>query len=248
MFRTISVILVCAIATFEATWASPPSEVTVVATMHGLHAKSRSYSYQTLYDLVRRFHPDYVGVEIRQEDLARSPDYLAHNYPKEMVDLTREWGSRAFGFDWLGDDVANAAVPDDWWAKRSPIKQLERELDKDAAYKSKQLDAIQAEELGILDAATPASLNDGRYDQLNDEFYLQFGKLVSGSRYEMLADFYAERDRHLASNIVAAIKAHPGARFAILTGADHRSAILRTLRASLDRTINIVPVSLSSIP
>jgi hypothetical protein len=66
--------------------------------------------------------------------MGRDTDYLAANYPTEMIALAQTRRSRAFGFDRLGDDVAGAAIPADWWAVRSPIKRLERELDQDSKY------------------------------------------------------------------------------------------------------------------
>ncbi len=119
--------------------------------------KTPTYTYDDLYKIVRDFHPDFIGVEMRQEDLPRGEDYQRRNYPKEMVDLAHEFAPNAYGFDWLGDDIAGAAVPDDWWKVNSPIKKLERALDADTKYQDAQLDAIQAQQLAILKDATPAS-------------------------------------------------------------------------------------------
>jgi hypothetical protein len=92
--------------------AAPFSQVIVVGSMHRLHANSKLYSYDDLYLVVQRFHPDYVGVEIRSEDMGRDQAYLERNYPIEMIRLAQEWGTQAFGFDWLGDDVAGRPVPE----------------------------------------------------------------------------------------------------------------------------------------
>jgi len=95
------------------------SQIAIIGTLHGRHAKSPGYTYSTLYSLIRCLKPDYVGVEMRQEDLPRPRAYLEANYPKEMIELASEWNARAFGFDWLGDDVANAPIPADWWSKKT---------------------------------------------------------------------------------------------------------------------------------
>jgi len=242
VIRNALVVFVWLLAALSPARATGPADVMVVATMHGMHAKSQHYSYDTLYALLKTVNPDYVGVEIRAEDMARDRAYLAKNYPAEMIEAAQQWGPRAFGFDWLGDDVAGAPVPADWWKVRSPIKQLERALDTDPAFKSERMDAIQTAEMAILPSATPASLNDGRYDKLSDEYYALFDKLMKGSKYQMLADFYRERDRHIDMNIAAAIKAHPGARFVILTGGDHRSALVRYLKATLGDDVRLVAV------
>ncbi len=172
------------------------TQVMIVASMHGLHKTSTAYSYEMLYALVRDFKPDLVGVEIRPEDLGRDQEYLQDNYPKEMIELAQTWGEHAFGFDWLGNDVAGAPIPHDWWTHGSPIKRLERELDQDPDFKSKQLDAIRAQQSDILRSATPSSLNDGRYDRLNDAYYARLQQRLHGTRYAPIAQFYASRDRH----------------------------------------------------
>lgn len=222
--------------------AEQRTEVMVVATMHHLHAKSSTYSYDDLYALVRKVKPDYVGVEIRAEDLNADPAYLARNYPREMIETARTWAPNAFGFDWLGDEVAGAPVPADWWAKNSLVKKLEHELDADPAFQSKELEALDAARMAILAQATSASLNDGRYDASNDAFYELNRKLLNGSKYQAISDFYAERDRHIDENITAFIKAHPGKRIVILTGADHRSMLVRYLKMAFGNTVYLAPV------
>src|SRR5262249_11710043 len=142
-----------------------------------------------------------------------------------------DYGPRAFGFDWLGDDVAGKAVPPDWWAKGSPIKALERASDDDPSVNNDAaMNAISAQEKQILASATAVSMNDGRYDALNDAYYARMAVLYAGTKYDVLPRFYAERDFQIALNIAAAIKAHPGANIVILTGADHRSELLRHLK------------------
>lgn len=72
-------------------WCAPASRIMGIESMHGFHEKSRAYSYQALYEVVRRFNPDYVGIEIRPEDMARDLRYLQNSYPKEMIELAHEW-------------------------------------------------------------------------------------------------------------------------------------------------------------
>lgn len=240
--RRIAAIVFAIVTLLPACAAAARSEVAVIATMHGLHAKSTTYSYAMLYDLVSRLKPDYVGVEIRQEDLGRDQTYLAANYPEEMIHLAHAWAPKSFGFDWLGDDVAGAPVPANWWKEGSPIKKLERTLDADPRYQDKQMDAIAAQEQGVLASATAQSLNDGRYDALSDAYYVRMAQLLSGTPYEALPDFYASRDQHLAKNIADMIQSHPGSRVVIVTGADHRGAIVRYLRKQLGDKIDVIAV------
>jgi hypothetical protein len=215
----------------------------VVATLHGRHQTSAGFSYEDLYALVRNYHPDCVGVEIRAEDMARDADYLAANYPKEMIALAREWGPKSFGFDWLGDDVAGAPIAPDWWTSRSPLKRLERELDQDVNYHDAQLDAIRAQQMKIIEAATPATLNDGRYDELNDAYYREFNRNVARSKYQAIASFYAGRDEKIGHNIQTGIVARRANRIVIVMGADHRSFAIRNLKKAFGSSLVLVPVS-----
>jgi hypothetical protein len=222
--------------------AAPPTEVMIVGTIHGFHAKSTTYTYDMLYSLTKAAEPDYVGVEIRAEDMARDTAYLAHNYPKEMIETAQRWGGKAFGFDWLGDDVAGAPVPQDWWSSKSPVKRLERELNADTTITSKALDAIDEQRFALVKSATAAQLNDGRYDELCDAYYALNAKLLAGTKYQTIVDFYAARDRHIDENIAAFIAAHPGKRIVILTGGDHRAPLLRALKAKFGAAVKFFAV------
>lgn len=222
--------------------AAAPTEVLVLPTIHAFHAKNERYTYDMVYRLIEAAKPDYVGVEIRSEDMALGRDYLLKNYPHEMVEVAQQWGARAFGFDWLGDDIAGKPLPDDWWESSSPIKHLERKLGSDRAYRSKALDAVREGRLEMVRTAAPESFNDGRYDALNETFYSLTATLVLGSKYQPIADFYADRDRNIDENIAAFIKAHPGKRVVIVTGADHRGALLRYLQTAFGPQVKLLPV------
>jgi len=217
------------------------SAITVIATLHGLHAKSPRYSYSTLYSLIACLKPDHIGVEIRQEDLGRPKEYLEANYPREMIDLASGKAS-VFGFDWLGDDVAHAPIPADWWSRQSPMKRLERELDRDARSHDSRLAAITARENEILANATPGALNSRLYDDLNDAYYARLAFLLAGTDYEALSEFYARRDYHLALNIAAFVKRHEGSRIVVVTGADHRSALMRLLKSWFGEALQWAPI------
>lgn len=219
-----------------------PTRVMAVSAMHGFHRGHPSYSYDDLFATVRAFEPDLVGVEIRQEDLIQDEPYLARNYPHEMIVLAKEFGSRAFGFDWLGPELEGRPVPENWWKEQSWVKRLEREKEKDKEFQSDELEMLQAQELEIMKSATSASLNDGRYDDLSRAYYRVFDDSVRGSRYEPLARFYRERDRQIAANISRMIEAHPGKRIVLVMGADHRPFVIQELRSQFGSAIDFVTV------
>lgn len=72
--------------------------------------------------------------------------------------------------------------------------------------------------------------HDGRYDLINDVFYEQMRTLFSGTKYAAIADFFLQRDTEIAKNIIKIIEANKGKTIVIVTGADHRSFILYTLK------------------
>lgn len=213
--------------------------VMVIPSVHKLMLSNPHYSYARLYDIVASFHPDVVGVEIRQEDLARAGDYLKRNYPREMVELAGAYRGRVFGFDWLGDELAGMPIPDDWWAKRSRIKQLERDFDASpppADDRLKQLDlkltALSDRRDAIESTASPEELASGPYDKVAADYYATTAMLTRGTRFALLPQWYEARDRHLADSVTDAIRRHPGCRIIIVTGADHHGPVSAAVAAS----------------
>jgi hypothetical protein len=218
------------------------TQVLVLAAIHSAHKDHPAYSYEDLYGAVRRFSPDVVGVEIRQEDLHRDGEYLARNYPLEMRQLASEYAPSVRGFDWLGPELEGRPVPDDWWAAQSPVKRLEREQARDADFTTPEADALQEQQMEIVRSATAAELNDGRYDAVTRAYYRSLASSLAGTRYAPLAEFYGERDRKIAESVTRIVADHPGRRIAIVLGADHRAPVIDALRRRFGRTIELVPV------
>jgi hypothetical protein len=220
----------------------------VIPSVHKLMLSNPHYSYARLYGIVAAFNPDVVGVEIRQEDLARPADYLKHNYPREMVDLVGVYRGRVFGFDWLGDELAGIPVPDDWWAKRSRIKQLERDWDaspapSDAGLENLTLKLVALSERrdALESTASPEELASGPYDKVAADYYATAAILTRGTKFAVLPQWYALRDRHIADRIADEIRHRAGCRFAIVTGADHHGPVTAAV-AALAGKATLVPV------
>ncbi|MGE0597737.1 MAG: hypothetical protein AB7P07_15375 [Hyphomonadaceae bacterium] len=220
---------------------APPTHVMVIATIHGAHRNSTTYSYDHLYERVRAFAPTAIGVEIRPEDLSPPAAYLASYYPREMIALSQEYAAIAAGLDWLGPTIEGQPIPDGYFPSTG-IPQLSAELEADAAFDNAELDALSAQKAALVPDATASSLNDGRYDAINRDYYRRFAALVQGSRYQPLADFYAARDAHIVANALALIRANPGGRVALVVGADHRSAVVDAIAAELAGTATLEPV------
>lgn len=230
----------------SAAWAQeapqPPAEVAVISAMHGFHRDHPGYDYEALYALVATYEPDLVGVEIRAEDMDQPEDYLARNYPSEMIELAGAYGENAFGFDWLGPELEGRAVPENWWSEQSALKALERAYSSDADFADPEGDALDARQVDILRAATAESLHDGRYDAVTREKYARLRERLAGTQYEALAEFYAERDRRIAEAVLDTALAHPGQTVVVVTGADHRAALID--RLSAEPRIRLLPVPL----
>jgi hypothetical protein len=218
------------------------AEVLVVGSIHGMHRDHPTYSYVALYDAVRAFKPDAVGVEIRAEDLTRDGAYLKANYPQEMIALAAEYWPRVFGFDWLGPELEGRPVPANYWRDESWLKKLEKERSDDGTYQSAEISRLQKEQLEIARGATPASMNDGRYDAVTLRYYEALEALLRGSRYQRLADFYQARNEAIGRNIEKFVRRNRGRRIAIVTGADHRVYVVRHLQRTLGPSVKLAQI------
>lgn len=240
-FRTLSA--TCLLVSSTALATERPAEVMIVATMHGLHQNHEGYDFEDLFQLVEDFEPDLVGVEIRPEDTGADEGYLQANYPYEMVELARRWGDAAFGFDWLGDDIAGLPIPKGHWQTGSAIKALERDLETDPAFaETREEAAIAAAQKELLVKATAASINDGAYDELTARASELAAERLRGSRYQPISEFYARRDREIANHLIEVVRENGGRRIIILTGADHRGPAEARLREALGDRVQIVSV------
>lgn len=227
--------------------AQPPIKVMVIATLHSAHANNPRYSYDDLYTIVRAFAPDAIGVEIRDEDIHRDADYLAANYPLEMRELAREYGMIAVGLDWLGHDLEGRAIPADYWRDQSEIKRLQHDLGSRPDLSSPLVEAARKRQQQIIQSATAASLNDGRYDKATREYYHALSVELRDTPFAPLSAFYAERDRQIARNASRVIKSlldgkSPETRVVFVVGADHRAFLIDAMIRDFGDKITLVPV------
>jgi len=210
-----------------------------VASMHQLHKEHPSFDYDNLFQVIEHFRPDYVGVEIRPEDIGTNEVYLKNNYPFEMVKLSMDYDNdRCFGFDWLGEDIVGQPIPNNYWKDISICKRLERELSDDVSMISNklsaELDDLFEQQMDILKTATAASLVDGRYGIVTKRYYQVSDDLLRGTKYELISDFRRRRDQEIGKNIVNFIYKHLGTRIAVVMGANHHVYALEALSNSLE--------------
>jgi hypothetical protein len=209
--------------------------------MHGAHQRSTNYRYEDVYARIAAFAPVALGVELRQEDLSPPAPYLASYYPTEMIELGRRYASIARGIDWLGPTIEGRPIPDGYF-NNLEVKRLERALDTDASMVDPELESLQTKKAAIIPVATASTLNDGRYDALNRQYYRGLAAHIRGTRYQPVSDFYAARDAHIDVNAIALIRANRGGRVAIVVGADHRSAMIDAILAAFGNHIDLIPV------
>jgi hypothetical protein len=225
-----------------------PAEVQVLATIHNFHATNPNYPYSKVTQLIQKFHPDLIAVEIRPEDLKGDTAYLAQFYPREMrqvlLDFPRE---KVRGVDWYGNEMAGKKMPADVFKNEQTelgkMKSLGGKMHDDPQMKPKLL---PLEELGnqqeeLAKNSSPAMLNNGHYDQLTVTFYEVLEAAVQGTQYVAYTNFNRERDVKITDNIVKLAKANPGKRIIVLLGANHRARAVKALE-SMPETVKLVPV------
>jgi hypothetical protein len=212
--------------------AAGPGKVYLFPTLHRLHRENLQYSYDSLRAAIGRIRPDVIAVEIRPEDIGADTFYLGGNYPCEMW-MMRYWfpDARIAGFDWLGADIAGKPIPPDYWNGTARIKKLQRELQADTAL-AKQIaecDESLPERTRLLRRLSLQQLIASAYNRLTQQYYDCLGSKLRASRFQYITEFYLQRDEALSRNCLAIIKANPGKRIVILTGADHYGFIKKAL-------------------
>ena len=209
--------------------------ILVLASMHQFHKDHPTFDYDRLFNAVENFQPDFVGVEIRPEDIGAGENYLSQNYPFEMIELSKEYGDgRCFGFDWLGEDIAGQPIPNNYWKEISVHKKLEREMSDDDSIDFTELEDLFEQQMAILKTATPASLIDGRYGAVTKRYYQVSDDVLRETRYEFITQFRRRRDQEIGKNIVDFILSHAGSRIALVMGANHQVYALETLTNDLE--------------
>ena len=212
------------------------TEVAIISTIHGAHKTNPNYTYDSLFAFIDKFDPDIIGVEIRKEDIDSSVSYLKNNYPFEMYEsISKYEAKKVIGFDWLGDDIAEKAIPENYWKEKSPLKKLQRKLSADSIVKQKLsiTDIIQEEKNELALNASLSEINDGRYDLINRIYYEQLRLILQETEYKVLSDFYEKRDHMIADNILETIKENKGKKMIFLLGADHRDYTLKRITEEL---------------
>lgn len=244
MIRFLSVIILSLFSLLV--WSqNNKTEVILCSTIHKAHTKNPNYSYNDLFSYIKRYNPDVIGVEIRENDIDSSTTYLKDLYPFEMYEAIHRFKTKkVVGFDWLGDELEGKAVPKNYWSEISSIKKIQKKLNSDsmANKKLEPLNFISKKKNDLALTATRKELNNGNYDALNEIYYQQMEYFLKDTDYNELALFYKNRDEKIASNIIRIITANPGKKIIFLMGADHRSYSLNQIKSHFGDTLKIKDV------
>ena len=219
-------------------------ELLVVSSLHSAHEGHAGFDYDDLYALVRDFAPDYVGVEIRPEDIGKSRNEISWIYPREMIELAQAYQDRVFGFDWLGHEITGEAIPRNYF-KELRVKMLSAHLADDEtmqARKPQQIVQLEQEQAEIVAAATASSLADGRYGELCRQIDALEQRWLMGSKYEEIIAFNRVRDEEIAGNITRFIERHKGSRIVLVMGADHRTFAVEAIRQRFGESVRLVDI------
>lgn len=222
---------------------SMKTEVLVLSTLHSGHQVNTQYTYDSIQNIIQRFHPDVLGVEIRAEDLKRDAEFLNKYYPQEMHQfLFQSEKISYYGFDWLGADIEGITMPENYFEGKSEIIQLRNQLkeNQEVQEKIKILSHASDEKNKIALTSNPQEILDGRYDAVNRVYYKQMMDLMADTELKGLPEFYLKRDEKIAENILKIIQANPGKRILFLMGADHRSYTMDFLHEKLGTEVEFV--------
>ncbi|MCP2043271.1 hypothetical protein [Pontibacter sp. HSC-36F09] len=227
-----------------------PTQVMLLATLHGLHKSNPNYTYDHVYELIRRYNPDIIGVEIRPEDIDQDTSYLKQLYPLEMRQITVLFPrDKVYGVDWYGEEAAGQLLPPDAFKggnkQLTEIKQLERNLNSDTTLRSrmKMIAVFPQKMIELASTSTPAEFNNsGHYDLVAELYYKQLDILLQGTPYAAYANFNRSRDEHIGSNIISLIEHNPGKKLVFVLGANHSFAAEKTIREKFGENVKLVEV------
>lgn len=234
-------ITILQIAVFMVSCSNPSTEVTICSVIHGAHKTNPNYSYDDLFAYVVRQNPDVIGVEIRPEDMQFHDSVLANYYPYEMREIAKRLPNRTVvGFDWLGAAIEGQPIYPTYFQEMEVIR-LEKQLGEDSVMNTalSALDEVRNAKIEIVLNGSLIELNDGMYDSLNTIYYDQMSAIFENTPYTALTDFYVERDRQIANNMIEIIREHPGKRLLFLTGGDHRSYAVRAIQEAFGSEVEL---------
>lgn len=222
-------------------FAQQKTEVLVLPTIHGGHAKNAKYSFAHVIRIIENFKPDIIAVEIRPEDMDQDTVYLKKFYQPEMIMARLGFpGVQKAGIDFMGSDMDGKSLPPDF--NRDTLGEMGRfrianqKLMKDTAMVkariAKGLVALRAKQGEIMGKLSANELLDGSYDKVTDAYTKAQTEVLANTPYQYYDTFSIKRDQRIADNIKDLVLKNPWKRIIVLSGANHHNRIVNTLRTT----------------
>ena len=220
------------------------TQIDIVSTLHKNHLQNPNYTYEDVKKYLEDEKPDIIALEIRAEDMNLSKEILAKRYPFEMYDNLYKISNVSYiGIDWYGDDIVGKPFPDNYFDNENSVKNVQMKMNKDADFSTKLsvLKPLTAKKFELVKKLNIHEMKNGMYDAINEVYYQQIELLCKNSPYEMVSKFYETRDLRLAENTSEIIEQNLGKKIIVLTGADHRIAMVKYLNSRFGQKIQIKP-------
>lgn len=215
------------------------TEVLVLPTIHGGHAKNVKYSFNHVAKIIENFKPDIIAVEIRPEDMDQDTVYLKRFYQPEMIMARVGYpGIKKVGIDFMGSEMDGKNLPVDF--SRDTVGEMGRfriinqKLMKDSvivkARIAKGLVRLKAQQSEMMGKLSANELLEGTYDKVTDEYTRAQTEVLANTPYRYYDYFAIKRDQRIAENIKDLAIKNTGKRIIVLSGANHHNRIVNTLR------------------
>jgi hypothetical protein len=221
-------------------YAQKTTELLILPTIHGGHAKNINYSFTHVMRIIGNFRPDIIAVEIRPEDIDQDTVYLKRFYQPEMIMARRGFpGVRKAGIDFLGSDMVGKRLPPDF--NRDTVGEMGRfrlsnqKLMKDSAMVKERiargLVKLKAKQTELMGRLSANELLDGTYNKITAEYTALQTDVLKNTPYQYYDTFNIMRDQKIADNIKDLALQNPGQRIVVLTGANHLNRAVNTLKS-----------------
>ncbi|SKB29551.1 hypothetical protein [Daejeonella lutea] len=219
--------------------AQKKTELLVLPTIHGGHAKNVKYTFSHVSKIIENFKPDIIAIEIRPEDMDQDTVYLKKYYQPEMIMARIGYpGVQKVGIDFMGSEMDGKNLPANF--SRDTVGEMGRfritnqKLMKDSAIVkariAKGLVSLKAKQGEMMGKLSANEMLDGTYDKVTDEYTRAQSEVLANTPYQYYDTFAIKRDQRIADNIKALALKNPGKRIIVLSGANHHNRIVNTLR------------------
>ncbi len=221
--------------------AQKKTELLILPTIHGGHAKNVKYSFNHVTRIIENFKPDIIAMEIRPEDMERDTVYLKRFYQPEMIMARTGFpGVRKVGIDFLGSDMDGKSLPvnfnRDTAGEMGKFRLSNQKLMKDSAIVrariAKGLVGLKAKQGELMGKLSANELLDGTYNKITAEYTHAQTEVLKNTPYQYYDTFSIKRDQQIADNIKKLALTNPGKRIIVLTGANHHNRAVNTMKST----------------